>query len=124
MATTVSRSSKCKEFSITLAVLAPDNKRQISFGMARGCIDDNTPFYVINFVLRDKTEDGFQDRVRLKVTIGPLDSDKAQKLMDAGLKDTQVEFLQGPITNAAKKLPPGTTQDDKTEKKLLTIFGK
>jgi len=115
---------KCKEFSVTLAVLAPDNKRQISFAMERGCIDDNTPFFILIFVLRDKTADGFQDRVKLKVTVGPQDNDKAQKLMDAGLKDTQLDFLQGPVTSAAKKLPPGTTTDKITEKKVAQLLTK
>ena len=115
---------KCKEFSVTLAVLAPDNKRQISFAMERGCIDDNTPFFVLIFVLRDKTPDGFQDRVKLKVTVGPQDNAKAQKLMDAGLKDTQLQFLEGPITSAAKKLPSGTTSDTATEKKVAQLVNK
>lgn len=115
---------KCKEFSLALAVLAPDDKRQISFAMERGCIDNDTPFFVLIFVLRDKIGDGFQDRVKLKVTIGPQFNDKAQKLMDAGLKDTQLDFLQGSITNAAKKLPPGTTADPATEKKVAAILDK
>src|SRR5687767_918764 len=122
--TTPAKPKKCKEFSITLAVLAPDNKRQISFAMNRGCIDNNTPFFVIIFVLRDKIGDEFQDRVKLKVTVGPQDNEKAQKLMDAGLKDTQIDFLQGPITNAAKKLPPGTNSDAATEKKVATLLNK
>jgi hypothetical protein len=55
--------AKCKELSINLAVLAPSNKRQFSFGMMRGCIDDKTPFYVMVFVLRDLINNEFQDRV-------------------------------------------------------------
>jgi hypothetical protein len=105
----------CKPFSIVLAVLAPDNKRQISFAMSRGCIDDNTPIYVINFVLRDKVGGEFQDRVRLHVTVGDTDNAKAEKMITNGLTMTQLEFLQGPVTARAKKLAPGTTADDKTE---------
>ena len=56
---------KCKEFSINLAVLAPSNKRQFSFGMMRGCIDDNTPLYAMIFVLRDLINGEFQDRVKV-----------------------------------------------------------
>lgn len=105
----------CKPFSIVLAVLAPDNKRQISFAMSRGCLDDDTPIYVINFVLRDKVGDDFQDRVRLHVTVGDTDNAKAEKLIQNGLTMTQLEFLQGPVTTKAKKLPSGTTTDPKTE---------
>ena len=53
----------CKPFSVTLAVLAPDNKRQISFGITKGCISDDQAFYVLNFVLRDLVNGDFQDRV-------------------------------------------------------------
>ena len=105
--------AKCKAFSITLAVLAPDSKRQVSFGLTKGCIDDNTPFYVINFVLRDKVDEGFQDRVKLRITVGDTLNPKAQALMDQGMTATQIEFLQGPITNRAKKLEPGTKDDAK-----------
>src|SRR2546428_11616848 len=106
--------AKCKAFSITLAVLAPDNKRQVSFGMTKGCLNDSTPFYVINFVLRDRVNGGFQDRVKLNITVGDTLNPKAQALMDQGMTAVQLEFLQGPITNRAKKLDPGTTNDPKS----------
>lgn len=104
---------KCKPFSINLAVLAPDNKRQVSFGLTKGCIDDKTPFYVINFVLRDRVEGGFQDRVKLNITVGDTLNPKAQALMEQGMTATQLEFLQGPITTRAKKLEAGTKDDTK-----------
>lgn len=104
---------KCKPFSINLAVLAPDNKRQVSFGITKGCNDDDTPFYMINLVLRDRTEDGFQDRVKLDVRVGDTNSPKAQALLEQGLTMSQIEFLQGPITARAKALPAGTTSDQK-----------
>ena len=114
----------CKPFSVTLAVLAPDNKRQISFAVTKGCISDDKPFYVLNFVLRDKVGDEFQDRVRLHVTVGDEDNPKAQALVDMGLTKTQVNFLQGPITNKTKALPKGTTADASSEKALATIVKK
>ena len=100
----------CKELSVTLAVLAPDNKRQISFSIQRGC-ENNQAFYILHFVLRDKVGEEFQDRVKLQVTVGDTDSPKAQALMDRGLTMTQIEFLQGPVTTRANKLPSGTTED-------------
>lgn len=108
--------SKCTAFSINLAILMPDNKRQISFGLTRGCLDDDTPFYMINFVLRDKVDGGFQDRVKLEITVGDTLNPKAQALMDQGLSRTQLEFLQGPITTRAKNVPPGTTDDARLTK--------
>jgi hypothetical protein len=120
----MSANSKCKPFSVNLAVLAPDNKRQISFGITKGCIDDNTPFYLINFVLRDKVDGGFQDRVKLDVRIGDTNNPKAQALVEQGLTMSQIEFLQGPITTRAKKLPTGTTDDAKLKdltQKMLDV---
>lgn len=114
----------CKPFSVTLAVLAPDNKRQVSFSISKGCINDDTPFYVLNFVLRDKVGDEFQDRVRLHVTVGDTDNPKAQKLMDQGLTMTQLQFLQGPVTNKAKTLPAGTTSDAAAEKQVANLLKK
>src|SRR5437762_14240112 len=101
----------CKPFSVNLAVLAPDNKRQISFGITIGCLDNNTPFYVLNFVLRDLVNGEFQDRVVLHVTVGDTDSDKAQRIMAQGLTMSQLAFLQGPVTSKAKKLPTNTTSN-------------
>lgn len=114
----------CKPFSIVLAVLAPDNKRQVSFGITKGCISDDEAFYVLNFVLRDKIGDEFQDRVRLHVTVGETDSDKAQRLIDHGMTMTQLQFLQGPVTTKTKNLPPGTTANAAAEKTLAGIVNK
>ena len=114
----------CKPFSITLAVLAPDNKRQVSFAVSKGCITDDQPFYVLNFVLRDRVDGDFQDRVRLHVTVGEEDNPKAQALIDAGLTKTQLSFLQGPMTNKTKTLPKGTTNDPSSEKSLVSIVKK
>ena len=114
--------AKCEELTVTLALLMPDNKRQISLVVDRGCVDDNTPVYLIIFVLRDLVDGVFQDRVKLQVTIG--DVSKAQGLMDSGLKASQLDFLTGPVTNKTKKLPTGTTSDPSAEKKLADIVNQ
>ena len=114
----------CKPFSVTLAVLAPDNKRQISFGITKGCITDNQAFYVLNFVLRDIVNGEFQDRVRLHVEVGDTDSDKAQRLIDRGLTMTQLNWLQGPVTSKTKNLPVGTTSNPTAEKTVAQVVNK
>ena len=114
----------CKPFSIVLAVLAPDNKRQVSFGITKGCVNDDQAFYIINFVLRDTVNGEFQDRVRLHVTIGDTDSEKAQRMIDRGMTMTQLQFLQGPVTSKTKALPPGTTSNAQAEKTLANIVNK
>ncbi|MGI8735319.1 MAG: hypothetical protein ACR2LM_18695 [Pyrinomonadaceae bacterium] len=115
--------AKCKPFSINLAVLAPSNKRQVSFGITRGCIGDE-PFYLIIFVLRDKVEGGFQDRVKLDIRVGDTLNPKAEALMTQGMNMAQLEFLSGPLTDRAKALKKGTTEDAKLAElgqKLLEI---
>jgi hypothetical protein len=116
----MSMPKKCKEFSVNLAVLAPSNKRQFSFGMMRGCIDDNTPFFAMVFVLRDLINGDFQDRVRVKVTIGPTFNAQAEAMMKLGLTAEQMSFLQGPITNRAMKLPASGSQEV-TDKKMTDL---
>jgi hypothetical protein len=77
--------------------------------------------YVIVFVLRTNESGEFQDRVKLEVTLGDTDSADAQAMVDRGLTMTQIEFLQGPITNRAQNLPAGTTTDNKTAKLLAAM---
>ena len=112
---------KCVPFSISLAVLAPDNKRQISFGLTKGCNADETAFWIINFVLRDKVGDEFQDRVKLLVSVNTDKNPAAEKLAKEGLSNTDISFLVGPVTNRAKKLPAGTNADPKLNTMLATV---
>lgn len=114
----------CTEFSVSFALLTSDNSRQISFGVTRGCIDASTPLYVISFLLRDKVDGGFQDRVKLLVTVGPESNDKAQAIIDRGLRSAQQDFLEGPITSKAKTAPVGTTQDTATGKVIAKDLPK
>jgi hypothetical protein len=112
---------KCVPFSVSLAVLAPDNKRQVSFGITKGCNADDTAFWLLHFVLRDKVEGGFQDRVVLDVRVNAQNNPLAEKLASEGITRAQLDFLQGPITSAAKKLPAGTTSDEKTAAKIQQL---
>lgn len=116
--------SGCTEFSVSFALLTSDNARQISFGVTRGCIDPDTALYVISFVLRDKVEGEFQDRVKLLVTVGPESNDKAQAIIDRGLRSSQKDFLEGPITSKAKTAPVGTTQDTPKGKPIAKDLNK
>jgi hypothetical protein len=118
---------KCKEFSINLALLAPDNKRQIAFGMMRGCLDAETPFHAMIFVLRDLIGGEFQDRVKVEIKLGPAFNDKAEALMKRGLNAAQLDFLQGPMLNRAKKLTAtggATVQDPKMNTMGESMFEK
>jgi hypothetical protein len=115
-----STASPCTPFSVNLAVLSPDDQTQVSFGISRHC-PPSGPLYIIIFVLRTNETGGFQDRVKLEVTLGDTDNDDAQAMVDRGLTMTQIQFLQGPITNRAQSLPNGTTSDNRTAKLLAAM---
>lgn len=113
----------CKSLTVILAVLAPDNKRQISFGMSKICQDANNAVFIIEFVLRDLIQGEFQDRVRLHIDVGgdTKDKDAAQALIDRGLSMTQLQLLKGPITARTKNLAQGTETDAKAESMLKNL---
>ena len=79
---------------------------------------------MLHFVLRDLINGGFQDRVRLHVEVGDTDSDKAQRTIDRGLTMTQLNWLQGPVTNKTEGLPVGTTNNPAAEQTLGNIVNK
>jgi hypothetical protein len=107
----------CVPFSITLAVLATDNKRQFSFSINKGCVEEK-PVYVLVFIFRDRNEltEPFQDRVSLQVTVGDTDSPKAEKLIARGMNNAQLAYLKGPLTDIVEDLPPtgGAPSNDPT----------
>jgi hypothetical protein len=105
----------CTPFSITLAVLAPDDLKQVSFGLTKGCKPDESAFWIVDFVFRDRPDEDsdFQDRVKLHVSVNTADNPAAEKLAKSGLTNMDIAFLSGPVTNRSKKLPPGTTNDKK-----------
>jgi hypothetical protein len=105
----------CTPLSVILAVLAPDNLKQISFGLTKGCNTDDSAFWVIDFIFRNRPDQDsdFQDRVKLHVAVNVRDNAAAERLQKEGLTNLDLAFLSGPITNRAKKLPSGTTNDTK-----------
>jgi hypothetical protein len=113
----------CKPLSITLAVLAPDNLKQISFGLTKGCNKDDSAFWIIDFIFRDRPDpdSDFQDRVKLHVAIDVMDNDAAAKLQNEGLNSLDLAFLSGPITNRAKNLPTGTSADPKLSRMVTAL---
>jgi hypothetical protein len=113
----------CEELSITLAVLAPNDNQQFSFGLTKGCNADDTEFWIIDFVFRDRknSTDDFQDRVKLHVQIGSEDNAAAAKLKNEGLTNMDIAFLSGPVTNRAQKLPSGTASDPKLSNMIKAV---
>ena len=117
----------CNAFSITLAVLATNNKQQFSFSIDKGCLDNDKPFFVLIFIFRDRPNETaqFQDRVSLKVTVGDANSDKAQKIIDRGLTNAQLTYMKGPLTNVVTALPAtggAPSADPKAQKAAEAIL--
>jgi hypothetical protein len=120
----MSSPSPCKEFSVQLAVLAPNNQSQVSFAISKHC-PPTGPLLVLDFVLRTlETNNQFQDRVRLHVTVGSTDGPEAQALADRGLTMTQLQFLQGPITARGQALAQTgqVVQSDPKLEKLISVL--
>jgi hypothetical protein len=113
---------KCKPFSVNLAILTVDNKSQVFFSLERVCNPDQTAFYLFLFVLSQKVDGQFQERIKFSVTLGDKMSDRAQKLMNQGMTAKQLEFLKGPITSRAKSLPPGTKDDAQLSKLMEGVL--
>jgi hypothetical protein len=113
----------CEEFSINLAVLAPNDTQQFSFGLTKGCNEDESEFWLIDFVFRDRpdTTTDFQDRVKLHVRIGTEDNAAAARLNSEGLTGQDISFLSGPVTNRAQRLPAGTTNDAKLSRMVSAV---
>ncbi len=103
-------------FALQFGFLTPDNKRKVEFGMLKAFGDNNKPFFVIVFVLSDLVDGAFQERVKVDVRVGEFLNDKAKVMISQGLTLTQQEFLRGPVTTHAKKLPQGTKEDEKLSK--------
>jgi len=111
----------CTPISLTLAVLLPDDLHQISFGLTKGCNPDDTAFWIIDFVFRDKVGTEFQDRVKLNLAVNVENNPAAEALANSGLTNMDITFLNGPITNRARRLPAGTTADHKTASMLTAM---
>jgi hypothetical protein len=84
--------SGCVPFSVSIAILTPDDDTEIHFGLTKGCNPDDTAFWIIDFILKEKNAAGqMVTRVEVHVTVGKEDIAaaeavaKAKKLQPAGL---------------------------------------
>lgn len=115
----------CKEISVEVAFLTPDNKRQINFGLTKKCNDDDTSFWMIDFLLKEKKGDDFITRIEVHVKVGTDKEAKAKALAKTidktdSVPEAKAELLLGPIKDRASLLPAGTKKD----KKLNNLLSK
>lgn len=110
----------CTPISVKVAVLLPDDIRQLYFGLTKGCNPDQTIFWVIDFLLKELKAGVMKTRVEVHVTVGKEQQAQAAKLAKTQkLSPESIDLLNGPVTDRAKKLPVGTTADNRLNGMLL-----
>jgi len=111
---TPAKAKGCTPISVTVAILTPDDKHQINFGLTKGCNPDNTEFWIVDFLLKEQKGGTMVTRVEIHVHIGKDKSQDAANLAATkSLSPENVDLLNGPVADRAKALPPGTTSDKK-----------
>ena len=97
----------CTPFSISVAILTPDDETEIHFGLTKGCNPDDTAFWIIDFILKEKNAAGqMVTRVEVHVSVGNDDKAtaetlaKAKKLSAAGL-----DLLETDVADQARTDP-------------------
>jgi hypothetical protein len=104
----------CTPISVQVAILTPDDKHEISFGLTKGCNPDDTVFWVVDFILKEDKDGQMKTRIEIHVHIGKDQSADAQKLSETkALSPENVDLLNGPAADRAKALPPGSPNDKK-----------
>src|SRR5262245_46844289 len=96
----------CTPFSLSLLVANKGNSQQVTFGLTKGCTNNHQVFWVLTFVLKEKSAQGeFFERVNFQLNVNqeaPGKVDKAANLQN-GLTVNQQNFVQGPMTEAARR---------------------
>lgn len=107
----------CTPISVEVAILTPDDKHQINFGLTKGCNPDDTVFWIIDFLLKEQKGNAMVTRVEVHVHVGKDQQKDAENLAKTKkLSDEAIDMLNTLAADRAKKLPPGTTNDPQLNK--------
>jgi hypothetical protein len=123
--TTTTKTPKCKPFSVSVKIVTPDDKKEINFGITKGCNADNTAFWIIDFGLKVKKGNEMKTRVEVHITVGKdKDKEKAEALAQLikdkkKLTDAQIMLLLSEITDRATEVKPKDAQNDAALRELL-----
>lgn len=110
----VTKKKGCTPISVEVAILTPDDKHEIHFGLTKGCNPDDTVFWIVDFILKEDKNGQMKTRVEVHVHVGKDKSGDAANLADTKeLSQENIDLLNGPAFKRAKKVPPGTPQDAK-----------
>jgi hypothetical protein len=95
----------CKPFSVEIAVVPPDDKREVHFGLTRGCNPDNSSFWTIDFMLKQLRGTEMKTRVEVHVAVGENKKPKAEALADSkALTPAKLSLLKNQIAELASSL--------------------
>lgn len=112
--------SGCTPFSVSVAVLTPDDKTQINFGLTKGCNPDNTAFWIVDFILKELSGGAMKTRIEIHVHVGKeLEQDAATLAQTKALSPENIDLLETKAAKRAKQLPAGTTSDKKLNNLVL-----
>ena len=113
----------CTPISVTVAILTPDDKHEINFGLTKGCNPDNSVFWIVDFVLKELKGGQMKTRVEIHVHVGKEQEAEAANLADTQeLSEENIDLLNGPAANRAKRLPPGTSSDKRLNNLVLSAL--
>ena len=122
MATT-NRPSGCIPISVTVAILTPDDEHEVHFGLTKGCNPDNTAFWIVDFILKEQKDGQMKTRVEIHVHVGQEKEQDAVKLAQTPqLSPENVDLLKGPATDRAKRLRPGSPNDNRLNNLILAAL--
>jgi hypothetical protein len=99
---------------VTVAILTPDDKHEVHFGITKGCNPDDSVFWTVDFLLKEDKGGVMKTRIEIHVHIAKEQEADAAKLSKSKkLSPENVDLLNGPAADRAKALPVGTTGDKK-----------
>lgn len=110
----------CTPISVAIAVLTPDDQREIRFGLTRNCNADATAFWVIDFTLCQLRNGEMKPRVTVHVTVGAEKSQRAESLAASqALSPAKLSLLENQIADRAASVPKKKAAKDPVLKDLL-----
>lgn len=110
----------CIPVSIAIAVLTPDDQREIRFGLTRNCNPDGSAVWVIDFTLCRLRNGEMKPRVTVHVTVGDDKSGRAESLAASQtLSPAKLSLLENQIADRAASVPKKKAATDSVLKDLL-----
>ena len=121
--------SPCTPFAIDVAVLTPDDRTKIIFGLSRQC--EPVLVWRIHFVLQEIDGAVVTERVKVDVVVGDDKIPRAEAVAaaqqgipatDPQLEAAKLDLLQTRVTDRASELAPGSTTDEELESLLPRVL--